>query len=85
MIICYYRDQTIKIHKPKPRHSLPGTPASIASETSEHMFEDTKSIRQAIYDEWKKERLKEAKKKLAEQKKKEQEEEKKKKEVRKIK
>lgn len=73
------KDQTVKLHKPKPRHSLPGTPASTASETSEHMFEDTKSIRQAIYDEWKKERLKEAKKKLAEQKKKEEEEEKKKK------
>ncbi|XP_021361139.1 histone-lysine N-methyltransferase, H3 lysine-79 specific-like [Mizuhopecten yessoensis] len=70
-------DSKRQVHKPKPRHSLPGTPSSNASLT-EGTLDSTRSIRDAIYAEWKNERLKSAKKQLAEKKKKEEEQEKKK-------
>lgn len=70
---------TGKVVKPKPRHSLPGTPTPSLT-LSETTFNDTKSLRDAIFNEWKKERTKSLIHKTAEEKKKQEEEEKKKKE-----
>ncbi|XP_060072537.1 histone-lysine N-methyltransferase, H3 lysine-79 specific-like [Ylistrum balloti] len=61
-----------QVHKPKPRHSLPGTPSSIGNLT-EDSLNSTRSIRDAIYTEWRKEKMKSAKQQLAEKKKKEEE------------
>ncbi|KAL4231252.1 hypothetical protein ACF0H5_008833 [Mactra antiquata] len=66
-----------KVVKPKPRHSLPGSRPSSAG-TSEDMFNSTMSIRQTIYEEWRKGKTKEIKEKTQQQKKKEEEEKKKK-------
>jgi len=75
----YFRS-TGKIVKPKPRHSLPGTPTPSVT-LSETQFNDTKSLREAIFNEWKKERTKSMIQKKTEETKKKEEEEKKKKEV----
>ena len=66
------------VHRPKPRHSLPG---SATTEDSQEIFSSTKTIRQAIYDEWRREKMKEKKIQDAEKKKKEEEEAKKKEKV----
>lgn len=71
---------TSKVVKPKPRHSLPGTPTPSLT-LSETQFNDTKSLREAIFNEWKKDRTSTLKAKHAEEKKKKEEEEKKKKEA----
>ena len=49
--------------------------------TSEMSFNDTMSIRQAVYEEWRQQRIKSAREQIKEKKKKEQAEEKKKEEV----
>ncbi|VDI09853.1 Hypothetical predicted protein [Mytilus galloprovincialis] len=67
-----------KIVKPKPRHSLPGTPTPSLT-LSETDFNDTKSLREAIFNDWKTQRLNSARQKQSEEKKKKDEEEKKKK------
>jgi hypothetical protein len=68
--------------RPKPRHTLPGSrPSSTATDYSVDAFNSTTSIRQAIFDEWKKVKTKESVKKTHEQKKKEEEEQKKKEKV----
>lgn len=72
-----------KEHRPKPRYTIPGTPTSQGT-LSEMSFNDTMSIRQAVYEEWRKEKLKSARKEKKEQELKKQEEEKKKEEVRDI-
>lgn len=72
-----------KEHRPKPRYTIPGTPTSQGT-LSEMSFSDTMSIRQAVYEEWRKEKLKSARKEKKEQELKKQEEEKKKEEVRDI-
>ncbi|XP_069139815.1 microtubule-associated protein 9-like [Argopecten irradians] len=69
-----------QVHKPKPRHSLPGTPSGSSASLNEETFNSTRSIRDAIYAEWRKEKMKSAKQQLTEKKKKEQELEKKKEE-----
>ena len=61
------------VQRPKPRHSLPGS----ATTDDLDMFNSTTTIRQAIYNEWRNEKMKTAKQQLAEQKKKEEEERKK--------
>ncbi|XP_071089858.1 protein maph-9-like [Haliotis cracherodii] len=62
--------------KPKPRYpTMPGE----TTPTSEINFEDTASIRKAIYDQWYQQRMETAKKSLVEKKKQEKEEEEKKK------
>ncbi|XP_052773302.1 microtubule-associated protein 9-like isoform X2 [Mya arenaria] len=68
-----------KVVKPKPRHTLPGTrPSSAATSQDSEMFNSTMSIRQTIFEEWRRARDKEIKQKEAEKKKKEEEEKKKK-------
>lgn len=68
--------------RPKPRHSLPGSrPSSSATDYSVDAFNSTVSIRQAIFEEWRKAKTKEISKKTQEQKKKEEEEKKKKEKV----
>ena len=69
--------------KPKPRHSLPGTPTPSLT-LSETQFNDTKSLRDAIFNEWKKDRTKSMIQKKTEERKKKEEEEKKKKQVQKV-
>lgn len=71
-----------KEHRPKPRYTIPGTPTSQGT-LSEMSFNDTMSIRQAVYEEWRKEKLKSARKEKKEQELKKQEEEKKKEEAKK--
>lgn len=71
-----------KEHRPKPRYTIPGTPTSQGT-LSEMSFSDTMSIRQAVYEEWRKEKLKSARKEKKEQELKKQEEEKKKEEAKK--
>ncbi|XP_062592378.1 zinc finger CCCH domain-containing protein 13-like [Saccostrea cucullata] len=66
-----------KEHRPKPRYTIPGTPTSQGT-LSEMSFNDTMSIRQAVYDEWRREKMKSARKEKKEEEKKKQEEEKKK-------
>lgn len=65
-----------KEHRPKPRYTIPGTPTSQGT-LSEMSFNDTMSIRQAVYEEWRREKLKSARKEKKEQELKEQEEKKK--------
>ena len=68
--------------KPKPRHSLPGTPASgSVYELDETNLNSTKSIRDAIYAEWKNERERATKEKLATEKKAQKEKEEKERKV----
>ena len=77
--MCFISDRTKKdVQRPKPRHSLPG---STLTDESLDTFSSTTTIRQAIYDEWRKEKMKASKAKLAEEKKKEEEEKKKKEKV----
>lgn len=61
-----------KEHRPKPRYTIPGTPTSQGT-LSEMSFNDTMSIRQAVYEEWRREKLKSARKEKKEQELKEQE------------
>ena len=65
------------MQRPKPRHSLPGS----ATTDDLDMFNSTTTIRQAIYNEWRNEKMKMAKQQLAEKKEKEEEEAKKKEKV----
>ncbi|XP_041368972.1 protein maph-9-like isoform X2 [Gigantopelta aegis] len=70
------KDRKTPKHRPQPRYpTLPGQ----STEQPPQNFEDTVAIRQAIYDQWYRDRMKESKKKALEQKKKEKEEEEKKK------
>jgi hypothetical protein len=73
-------DRTDKEHRPKPCYTIPGTPTSQGT-LSDMSFNDTKSIRQAVYDEWRREKMKSARKEKAQHEKKKQEDEKKKEEV----
>ena len=71
-----------KVVRPKPRHSLPGSrPTSATTSQDPDAFNSTTTIRQAIFDEWRRARDKEVKQREAEKKKKEEEEKKKKEEV----
>ena len=65
------------VQRPKPRHSLPGS----ATTDDLDMFNSTTTIREAIYNEWRREKMKTAKQQLAEKNKKEEEEKKKKEKV----
>ena len=80
LFLLISRTTTSKVVKPKPRHSLPGTPTPSLT-LSETQFNDTKTLREAIFNEWKKERTSTLRTKTAEEKKKKEEEEKKKSEV----
>ena len=63
-------------HRPKPRYVTPPV-----KEPTTQTFNSSTDIRQAVFDEWKKERMEQAKKDLIEKKKKEKLEEEKKKKV----
>ena len=77
-IACFISSRSKKdVHRPKPRHSLPGSATTDDLDT----FNSTTTIRQAIYNEWRKEKMKEAKQQQVEKKRKEAEEEKKKEKV----
>lgn len=66
-------------HRPKPRYGvLPGETVSLATE---RQFNSTTDIRNAVYEEWYRQHMKEAKRMQKEKEKKEKEENEKKKKV----
>lgn len=72
----------MKKHKPKPRYAKPGSTAS--TPVSEPTFDNTASIRKAIFDEWYREKQKKIVITVKEKKQAETDAEKKKKKVSKI-
>ena len=80
LLTVYFANRGEKEHRPKPRYTIPGTPTSQGT-LSEMSFSDTMSIRQAVYEEWRKEKMKSARREKKEQELKKQEEEKKKEEL----